>query len=94
MQITKETIINVAKSSCINLTDKEVEQFLVDFNSILDAFSKISEVNTKDVQPAFHSIEISDVTREDSAGKGCTQEQALSLSKHTSRGLFVGPKIL
>lgn len=94
MQITKDTILSVAKASCINLTEKEVEQFLADFNTILDAFSKISEVNTKDVQPAFHPIKLQDITRDDVPKQGCTQDQALSLSKHTGNGCFVGPKIL
>lgn len=93
-QITKDTILAIAKASCINLTEKEVEQHLADFNTILDAFSKIKEVDTKNVQPAFHPIEISDVMREDIAKEGCGQENALSMSKHTSNGCFVGPKIL
>jgi len=94
MQITKDTILAVAKAACINLSEKEVEQYLADFTTILDAFSKIGEVDTKNVEPAFHPVEISDVMREDAAKEGCGQEKALSLSKHTSNGNFVGPKTL
>ena len=94
VNITKETIREVAAASCIELTEKEVENYLQDFQSILEAFSQIKEVNTKNVQPAFHTIEIADKTREDIVEEGCKQEEALQLSKHTSKNSFVGPKIL
>ena len=94
MPITKETILAVAKASCIDLSEKELGQYVVEFNSILEAFSKMKEVNTKEVQPAFHPIPLADVAREDVSQQGCSQEQALGLSTHTSKGYFVGPKIL
>ncbi|MBI4147828.1 Asp-tRNA(Asn)/Glu-tRNA(Gln) amidotransferase subunit GatC [Candidatus Woesearchaeota archaeon] len=94
MPITKDTIRSVAKTCCLELTEQEVDQFMADFQSILDTFSKLNDTDTTNVPPAFHPLPIADVLREDIAKQGCTPEQALSLSKHTSKGYFVGPKTL
>ncbi len=94
MHVQKETILAVAKAAHLELTEKEVQQYLQDFQNILEAFSQLKEVDTNNTTPAFHPVPLADNTREDVSKEGCTQEEALKLSKHTSNGFFIAPKIL
>ena len=91
MKIDKELIKRVANNARLNLTDKEIEEFIPQFKDILNVFSKISEVNTDNVKVSIHPIEIKNSMREDIPEKSITQEDALKNTKHKKDGYFKGP---
>lgn len=94
MQLTKELIQQVAKNARLNLTDKEIKEFLPQLKEILDAFSKLDKVKIKDVKPSFQPIELKNITREDTPKISLTQDDALLNTKHKENGYFKGPKTL
>ena len=65
MKIDKELIENISKNARLKLSDKEAEKFSNELKDVLEAFSKLKEVNTDKVEPAFHPIKIVNVVRED-----------------------------
>ena len=76
----------------INLTEQEVEKFVPQFKEILEAFSKLDEVDVKSVEPSFQPVELKNALREDKIESSLAQEQALKNSKNTKDGYFKGPK--
>ncbi len=94
MKIDKETIKQVAKNARLNLTGNEIEKFTKECSDILEAFSKVQSVDTKNTEPAFHPIEIKNHLREDIIGDSLSQDDALKNAKHQERGYFKGPKAL
>jgi len=90
--IDKETVKHVATLARLNLTEEELEKFAKDFEGILEAFSSLDEVDTKDVKPSFHPIEMKNVMREDEKEESLTQEEALANSEHKEDGMFKGPR--
>ena len=75
-------------------TRKEIKEFTPQLKEILDMFSQLDQIDTKNTLPSFHPIKLENVTREDTLKPSLTQEQALSLTKHKQDGYFKGPKIL
>ena len=59
---------------------------------ILDNFSKLDEVDTKDVKPSFQPVEIKNAVREDKAGKCLSNEDALKNAVHKKDNYFKGPR--
>ncbi len=94
MKIDKELLLNVAKNARLDLTEKEVEEFLPQLKDILDLFSKIEKANTDKIEPSFQPIEVKNVFREDKVEKSLTQEEALSNTKNKHNGLFKVKAIL
>ena len=94
MKIDKEIINKIARNSRLNLTEKEIEEFLPQLKEILMIFSKLDEVNTDNVKPSVQPILIKNVTREDESENCLTQEQALSNTKNKKDGYFKGPKVV
>ena len=94
MKVDKELILKVARNARLNLTEKEIEEFLPQLKDILDNFEKIKNVDTKDVKEIFHPIEIKNNFREDVVEKSLSQDEALSNTKHKKDGYFKGPKAL
>lgn len=92
MKVDKDLIINVAKNARLNLSVKEVNEFIKDFDDILNYFSVLDEVDTKDVKPSFQPILVKNVFREDKVGKCLSQDDALSNAFHKKDGFFKGPK--
>lgn len=94
MNIDKELIKKVAKNARLNLTENELNKFTKECSDILDVFSKIKDVDTKNVKPAFHPIEIKNHLREDIIEDSLSQEDALKNTKHQINGYFKGPKAI
>ncbi|HLC95714.1 MAG TPA: Asp-tRNA(Asn)/Glu-tRNA(Gln) amidotransferase subunit GatC [Candidatus Nanoarchaeia archaeon] len=92
MKVDKVLIEKVASLARLELTEQEKTRFVPQFEEILDAFSKLDEVDTKDTKPSFHPVEIKNALREDKIQESLSQEIALKNSKNVKDGYFKGPK--
>jgi len=94
MIIDKELIKKVALNARLNLSDEEVDGFILDFEEVLNTFAILEEVDTNNVESSFHPIPLSDEWREDEVSGCLSQEEALSNTVHKKDGYFKGPKSL
>ena len=63
--ITREEVLHVARLARLELRDDEVERFQGQLSAILDAVSKVSELDLEDVPPTAHPLEIANAWAED-----------------------------
>jgi aspartyl-tRNA(Asn)/glutamyl-tRNA(Gln) amidotransferase subunit C len=91
MKVDKELINHIADLARLRLTEEEIDKFLPQLKEILEAFSKLDEVETKNTKPSFHPVELKNIMREDKKTRCLTQEKALSNSKENKDGYFKGP---
>ena len=68
MAITREQVLHVAKLAHLDLTEEEVERFREQLSAILDAVSKVSELDLADVPPTSHPLDLVNVWRDDEPG--------------------------
>ncbi len=94
MGIDKTTIERVAKVSRLNLKEEEKEGFVKDFKDVLDVFSKISKVETKNIELNVQPIKVENVFREDKSGKSLNEKEIFQNTELKEKGFFKGPKIL
>lgn len=94
MEVDKELILKVATNARINLKEEEIKEFIQQFKEIIGSFSKLNEVNTDNVKPSFHPIDIKNVLREDVVENCLSQEEALANTKNKKDGYFKGPKVI
>ncbi|MFC1732278.1 Asp-tRNA(Asn)/Glu-tRNA(Gln) amidotransferase subunit GatC [candidate division KSB1 bacterium] len=92
VKVDKELIKKVAENARLELSKDEAEQFVKDFKELLDAFSKLDEVDTKGVEPSMQPVELKNVLREDRSEPSLTQEEALANTEHKKDGYFKGPR--
>ena len=64
-RITKEEVLHVARLARLELSDDEVAKFQEQLSDILEAVSKVSELDLTDVQPTAHPLEIANAWAED-----------------------------
>ena len=61
MAISREDVLHVAALARLELTEEEVARLVEQLNAILDAVSKVSELDLEDVPPTSHPLDVVNV---------------------------------
>jgi len=64
-RITREEVLHVARLARLELSDAEVARLQEELSDILEAVSKVSELDLSDVPPTAHPLEIANAWAED-----------------------------
>jgi aspartyl-tRNA(Asn)/glutamyl-tRNA(Gln) amidotransferase subunit C len=64
-KITRDEVLHVARLARLELSDDEVGKFQEQLSNILEAISKVSELDLSDVPPTAHPLEIENAWAED-----------------------------
>ena len=92
MKVDEALLERVAKNSRLNLTNEEKKEFLPEMKEVLEAFSKLDEVDTVKFDGVVQPVDMKNVLREDKAEICLGQNDALKNTKHKKDKYFVGPK--
>ena len=65
MSISREQVLHVASLARLDLSEDEVERLTGELSAILDAVSKVSELDLADVPPTSHPLELVNTWAED-----------------------------
>ncbi|MBI2541488.1 Asp-tRNA(Asn)/Glu-tRNA(Gln) amidotransferase subunit GatC [Candidatus Woesearchaeota archaeon] len=92
MEVDKKLLEHVAGLARLKLSEDELNKFLPQLKETLEFFSRLKEIDTGNVKPSFHPVELKNATREDKEEKCLSQDDALSLAEHKKNGYFKGPR--
>ena len=91
MSIDRNTLLHVARLARLELRDEEVERLGAQLNDILDAVSKVSELDLSDVPPTSHPLDVVNVWAEDEPRPCLTVEEALANAPEREGAYFKVP---
>ncbi|HDP69327.1 MAG TPA: Asp-tRNA(Asn)/Glu-tRNA(Gln) amidotransferase subunit GatC [Actinobacteria bacterium] len=94
MAISKRDVEHVALLARLSLSEKEKEKFTKQLSQILEHAEKISELDTKDIEPTSHALPIKNVFRKDEEKPSLSQKEALSNAPSEESGMIRIPKIV
>jgi aspartyl-tRNA(Asn)/glutamyl-tRNA(Gln) amidotransferase subunit C len=94
MALTREEVLHVAELARLSLEPAEVELFTRQLNDILAYVAKLQELDTGDVTPMAHVIEVFNAFREDEVKPGLDRDQALENAPSREEGSLVVPRII
>ena len=89
--ITREEVLHVARLARLELTDAEVEKFQGQLSAILEAVSKVAELDLSDVPPTAHPLEIQNAWAEDTPVPCLSNEDAFRNAPDREDDLFKVP---
>ncbi len=78
----------------LELSEAEEERMTGQMNSILEYMGKLNELDTKDVPPTTHAIELQNVFRPDLVQRSLDRKESLSNAPGTEGVNFVVPKVI
>ena len=89
--ISKEEVLKVARLARLELTDVEVARFQEQLSAILDAVSKVSELDLSDVPPTAHPLEIQNAWAEDEVQPSLSLDDVFANAPDRDGDLFRVP---
>ncbi|MBL7070642.1 MAG: Asp-tRNA(Asn)/Glu-tRNA(Gln) amidotransferase subunit GatC [Candidatus Omnitrophica bacterium] len=94
MDISIDSVRNVAKLARLKLSDRELEFFAGQLAIILEYIDQLKKVDTSGVEPTSHVLPIQNVFRKDSTGSSLTQSDVLKNTASSEGGLFKVPRVV
>jgi aspartyl-tRNA(Asn)/glutamyl-tRNA(Gln) amidotransferase subunit C len=94
MIITKQEVEHVAKLARLELSEQDKEKLTNQLSNILTYVEKMSELDTKGVEPTSHVLDINNVMRDDVSVKSLPQEKAIGNAPDKALGHYKVPKII
>ncbi len=78
----------------IRLSDAEVQQFGKQLADILGYIGKLNELDTDDVEPMAHAVDLRNVLADDTLAPSLTPEAALANAPDRDGDFFKVPKVI
>ena len=94
MSVTKEDVRYIASLAKLKFNDKEILDFTIQLNQILQYMDKLNELETENIEPLSHPVEIVNVFREDVLQKSISTESALKNAPDRTDQYFKVPKVI
>jgi aspartyl-tRNA(Asn)/glutamyl-tRNA(Gln) amidotransferase subunit C len=92
--LTREDVRKVAHLARLNLTDGELDRFTGQLADVLAYVEQLNSIDTANVAPMAHAVELSNVFRTDEPRDSLPREAALANAPRTDGRYFLVPPIL
>ena len=92
--VSKQDVLHIATLARLRFDDETAEKFKNDLNNILGYIDKLNELNTDNIEPTSHALDVYTVTREDKAYASLSNDDAMANSARTESGMFRVPKVI
>ncbi len=94
MSVTKEDVKYIADLAHLQLTEEESSSLVNDMNQILDYMTTLEELDTSDVEPLEHVIDLEYRLRNDEAKEPVDHEEALKNAPDADSDYFRVPRVI
>jgi aspartyl-tRNA(Asn)/glutamyl-tRNA(Gln) amidotransferase subunit C len=88
MRVTTEEVRHLATLSRVGMTDQEVEQMRDEMTNILESFDVLGQVDTDDVEPTGHAVDLDTVVRDDEVTASSPVDDVLANAPSTEDGFI------
>jgi len=93
-RISNEQVKHVANLARLAITEEEAEKFTKQLDAIISFAEQLNELDTENVEPTYHVLDMKNVLREDIPKKGLPREEVLKNAPEQENGQIKVPSIL
>jgi len=94
MSIEKSDVEYVARLARLALTEEEKELYTTELNAVLGFMETLNQLDTTDVPPTTHVLDLQNVFRDDVVGVSMPTEEVVANAPEAEDGQFKVPKIM
>jgi aspartyl-tRNA(Asn)/glutamyl-tRNA(Gln) amidotransferase subunit C len=77
MRLSREEVLHIASLCRIGLSEEDLERMQDQLSNILQQFDVLKQVDTAEVPPTAHSIDLESVLREDASKPSLSRDEVL-----------------
>ena len=95
MKITKKEVEYIALLARLKIDESQIEKVSIELNNILTYMEKLREIDTKDIEPTFHSVFKDAPLRKDVVeNPRLSDEKVLGNAPEKKENFFKVPKVI
>jgi aspartyl-tRNA(Asn)/glutamyl-tRNA(Gln) amidotransferase subunit C len=94
LSVTIKEVEKIARLARIVLDEQEKEELTGQMNEILAYIDKLNELDTEDVEPMSHPLDLKNVFRSDEPKESLPQNKALENAPSKTDKFFKVPKVI
>jgi aspartyl-tRNA(Asn)/glutamyl-tRNA(Gln) amidotransferase subunit C len=92
--LSEKDVQYVAKLARLEVTDQEIAKYTQQIANILEYVEQLNKLDTSNVEPLTHPLDVKNVFRPDELKPSLTQTEVLSNGPEVQSGHFKVPKIM
>jgi len=92
--LTPEEVQKIAKLAALSIDESDVQNYAEKLTAILDLASQMNDVDTSNIEPMSHPMDISQRLRVDEVTESDQRDRLLKLAPRTEVGMFLVPKVI
>lgn len=94
MSVTKEDVAYMANLARLRVSEEETEQLRDDMNKVLKYMDQLNQIDTSEVEPLEHVIELPPIYRKDVAKDPIDHDEALKNAPDANTDYFKVPRVI
>jgi aspartyl-tRNA(Asn)/glutamyl-tRNA(Gln) amidotransferase subunit C len=94
LSITMNDVEHVATLARLSFPEEEKQKLTGQLNAILAHMDQLNRIDTSNVEPLSHVIDLSNVARDDAHTPGLSREEALRNAPARAERFFKVPKVI
>ena len=94
MSLEKKQVKEIAQLARLNISDSEALQTTAELNNILNLMAELSEIDTEDVEPMAHPLDMSQRLRDDVVSETDLSDDFQAIAPKTGKQHFLVPTVI
>ncbi len=94
MSLEKKQVKEIAQLARLNISDSEALQTTTELNNILNLMAELSEIDTEDVDPMAHPLDMSQRLRDDVVSETDLSDDFQAIAPKTGKQHFLVPTVI
>ncbi|MDX9715657.1 MAG: Asp-tRNA(Asn)/Glu-tRNA(Gln) amidotransferase subunit GatC [Dissulfurispiraceae bacterium] len=94
MKINKDKVRKIAELSRLKLEESDIEEYALQMNKILDYVEQLDKLDTGNIEPTSHVLQLKNVTRQDKTTPSLDRHDALMNAPDHTDKFYRVPKII
>lgn len=94
MSLGPDDVKNIAHLARLSINESDIDNYASSLSSILDLVAQMNSVDTTEVTPMAHPLDVAQRLREDEVLEQDQREQFQKIAPQTENGLYLVPKVI
>ena len=94
MEISRKEVEKIAEMARLELSERELIEYMADMKNILNLAAQLNEVDTSAITPMAHPLEQAQILRPDLVTEIVNRNYLQSIAPEVSDGYYLVPKVI